>query len=96
VAQPRFHQADDPSGGDWEAGGSAAAAAADAAAAGGAGPQALPCTLYDVAAALPDIEVGDNLEGVAGDLAGLMEGAELLAEVQGVPFLQTLLEETEL
>jgi len=37
----------------------------------------VPTTLYDVAAALPEIDVGDDLEGVAGDLDGLLDDVGL-------------------
>jgi hypothetical protein len=44
---------------------------------GGALVQSMPTTLYDVAAALPEINVGDDLEGVAGDLDGLLDDMPL-------------------
>lgn len=50
---------------------------------------ATPTILYDVAAALPEINVGDDLEGVAGDLSDLLDDSEMPLDV---PALESLLE----
>lgn len=44
-----------------------------------------PTTLYDVAAALPEIDVGDDLEGVAGDLDDLLDFLPLGVPAQPSP-----------